>query len=73
MTREQYIAMRNSGQINASVLYTYAQSKGYTGPIDILIMWLNLIDAPEIVENLDREYKVDTLWYKDGRFARIVD
>jgi hypothetical protein len=73
MTREQYIAMRNTGQIDASVLYTYAQSKGYTGPIDVLVMWLSMVNVQDIVNNLDQEFKVNTLWRKDGSFVKVVE
>lgn len=72
--KERYIKMRNQHVIDWQFIYDYSVSKGYSGGVEIFNQaanYLNMVMV-HILEQLDREYELTSLYDKQGNFIKIV-
>ena len=70
--KEQYIKMRNSNQLDMSLLYTYAQSQGLKLDPNQFMLAMQFADVQELIEHLDRKFELTSLFDKDNNFVKIV-
>ena len=70
--KEQYIKMRNSNQLDMSLLYTYAQSQGLMLDPNQFMLGMQFADVQELIEHLDRKFELTSLFDKDNNFVKIV-
>lgn len=70
--KEQYIKMRNSNQLDMSLLYTYAQSQGLKLDPNQFMLGMQFADVQELIEHLDRKFELTSLFDKDNNFVKIV-
>jgi hypothetical protein len=71
--KTKYIAMRNGKVLDWSVLYTYAVDKGLTVPPELFMAGAQGLDINELLDQLDKEFELTTLWGKDGSFIKVVE
>lgn len=69
----KYIAMRNKGIVDASVLYTYAVEKGFKLGFHEFIHCLNHADINYIITTLDSEFGLTRLHDKNDQFIKIIE
>ena len=70
---DKYIAMRNKGIVDATILYTYAVDKGFKYGINEFILCLNHSDIPYIISMLDSEFGLTRLHDKNDKFIKIIE
>jgi hypothetical protein len=71
--KEQYIKMRNSNQLDMSLLYTYAREQGLNLPPDQFSIAMQFASPSEIIEYLDHKFELTLLYGKDGNFIKVVE
>ena len=71
--KEQYIKMRNSNQLDMSLLYTYAREQGLNLPPDQFSIAMQFASPSEIIEYLDHKFELTLLYGKDGSFIKVVE
>jgi hypothetical protein len=71
--KEQYIKMRNSNQLDMSLLYTYAREQGLNLPPDQFSIAMQFASPSEIIEYLDHKFELTLLYKKDGSFIKVVE
>ena len=71
--KEQYIKMRNSNQLDMSLLYTYAREQGLDLPLDQFSIAMQFASPSEIIEYLDHKFELTLLYGKDGNFIKVVE
>jgi hypothetical protein len=71
--KKQYITMRNSNQLDMSLLYTYAREQGLNLPPDQFSVAMQFANPSEIIEYLDHKFELTLLHGKDGNFIKVVE
>ena len=71
--REAYIKMRNGKVLDYQLLYTYATDRGMTLDPNMFMNGIQFVDVNEIIDNLDREFKLTRLYDKEGNFIKIIE
>ena len=71
--KEEYIKMRNSNQLNLSLLYTYACEQGLTLPFDQFSIAMQFANPVEVIAHLDHKFELTLLFGKDGNFIKVVE
>ena len=71
--KEDYIKMRNSNQLNMSLLYTIAQEEGLNSPVEHFAMFMQFANPSDIIEYLDNKFELTLLYGKDGNFVKVVE
>ena len=71
--KEQYIKMRNSNQLDMSLLYTYAREQGLNLPPDQFSIAMQFANPNEIIEHLDHKFELTIVYDKDGNFIKVVE
>ena len=73
MIMNNYIAMRNRGVIDASVLYEYAVDKGFKFGFHEFMHCLNHADINYIIYTLDSAFGLTRLHDKNDKFIKIIE
>ncbi len=73
MMVNNYIAMRNRGVIDASVLYEYAVGKGFKFSLHEFLHCLNYADINHIISTLDSAFGLTRLHDKNDNFIKIIE
>jgi len=71
--KEEYIKMRNSNQLNMSLLYTIAREEGLNSPVEHFAMVMQFANPSDIIEYLDHKFELTLLYGKDGNFIKVVE
>ena len=71
--KAEYIKMRNSNQLDMSLLYTYAREQGLNLPPDQFSVAMQFANPSEIIEYLDHKFELTLLYKKDGSFVKVVE
>jgi hypothetical protein len=71
--KEQYIKMRNSNQLDMSLLYTYAREQGLDLSPDQFSIAMQFANPSEIIEYLDHKFELTLLFGKDGNFIKVIE
>jgi hypothetical protein len=71
--KAEYIKMRNSNQLDMSLLYTYAREQGLNLPPDQFSVAMQFANLSEIIEYLDHKFELTILYGKDGNFVKVVE
>ena len=71
--KAEYIKMRNSNQLDMSLLYTYAREQGLTLPPDQFSVAMQFANPSEIIEYLDHKFELTLLYGKDGNLIKVVE
>jgi len=71
--KAEYIKMRNSNQLDMSLLYTYAREQGLDMPPDQFSIAMQFANPSEIIEYLDHKFELTILYNKNGDFIAVVD
>jgi hypothetical protein len=71
--KAKYIKMRNSNQLDMSLLYTYAREQGLNLPPDQFSIAMQFASPSEIIEYLDHKFELTLLYGKDGNFIKVVE
>jgi hypothetical protein len=71
--KEQYIAMRNSRTLDLSVLYTFARERGMTLSFHEFQVGSQFLNYGEVIDHMDREFKLNILTDKDGNFIKVIE
>jgi hypothetical protein len=70
--KAEYIKMRNSNQLDMSLLYTYAREQGLNLPPEQFSIAMQFASPSEIIEYLDHKFELTLLYGKDGNFIKVV-
>jgi hypothetical protein len=71
--KAEYIKMRNSSQLDMSLLYTYAREQGLALPPDQFSVAMQFANPSKIIEYLDHKFELTLLYGKDGSFIKVVE
>lgn len=55
------------------MLYTIGSSRGMKLSPEEFMAGAGFINVPEIVEELDKQFELTTLYRKDGSFVKVVE
>lgn len=72
--KERYINMRNEKVVDWQFIYDYAVSKGFTLGVEkfnIGLSWFSMA-MNDVLDQLDHEYELTTLYDKQGIFIKVV-
>ena len=72
--KERYIKMRNDRVIDWQFLYDYMLSKGFNLGVESFNAGAQhlMIKINDILEQLDHEYELTTLYDKQGNFIKVI-
>ena len=70
MSREEYIAMRNSSNLNVQLLFSYFVKNGGDSNYNMFMMALRSMDISSITKHLDKEFSLSILSSKEGTFIK---
>lgn len=71
--KSDYIKMRNSNTVDWQLLYTIGSSRGMKLSPEEFMAGAGFINIPEIVEELDKQFELTTLYRKDGSFVKVIE
>ena len=71
--KAEYIKMRNSNQLDMSLLYTYAREQGLDMPQHQFSVAMQFANPSEIIEYLDHKFELTLLYGKDGNFIKVIE
>ena len=72
--KERYIKMRNEKIIDWQFIYDYSISKGYKGNVETFNQAANYLNMfmVGILDSIDKEYELTTLYDKQGIFIKVI-
>lgn len=71
---EDYIKMRNSGRYDLNWFYRhYLENASKHIDIDTFSRIFNMVDLNNILEHLDRKFKLNVITDRNGNFIKVVE
>lgn len=70
--RDEYIALRKANRFNSSYFYKYYTYKGGDLDFNAFNQVFRLGSLHDVLEHMDRIFKLDKVYSKDGELLKII-